>query len=288
VGTLPGTGITLTSLPAPKETYTTVDCTLTNCIVEGCARMGLHLDRAHNNLIRGGTFEDNTPGTGLMVGEAASGNVVDGVFLENNLPHIDCRGPQNQFIALSAVKGLSRFHGGADFTRLIGGRFGDLSIEGGVQDVKLLGIAARRILDGGVRTQRLGCHDLSTDLPVPDQDGAPVRAKRWQTPTLAAPWANAGGDGTPAGFMRDAEGSIRLRGRLTRGAARKSGKRAIPVVVFTLPEGYRPTYRHRFPVLSRGKLGVLEVEVGGNVVLVKGALEDLSLDGVVIAEERPA
>jgi hypothetical protein len=39
-------------------------------------------------------------------------------------------------------------------------------------------------------------------------------------------------------------------------------------------------------VLSRGKLGVLEVEVGGNVVLVKGALDDLSLDGVLIVEER--
>ena len=285
VGTLPGTGITLSSLAAPKDNYGTVDCTLVNCIVESCAHTGLHLERAHNNMIRGGTFEDLTTGTGVVVSEAASGNVVDGVFLESNRVHIDCRGPQNQFIAISAEKGLSRFHGGADFTRLIGGRFADLSIEDGVRDVKLLGIAARRIADRGLRTQRLGCHDLGAGLPIPDHDGVPVHPKRWQAPALAAPWANAGGDATPAGFMRDAEGCIRLRGRLTRAAGSKSGKRELPLVIFTLPEGHRPTYRHRFPVLSQGKLGVLEVEVGGKVVLVQGALADLSLDGIVIAED---
>ena len=286
VGTLPGTGIRLTSLPAPREAYSTVDCTLMNCIVEACAHTGLHLDRAQNNMIRGGTLEDCRTGTGLLVSELASGNVVDGVFLESNKLHIDCRGPQNQFIALSAVGGLSRFQGGADFTRLIGGRFADLAIEDGVRDMKLLGIAARRISDRGLRTQRLGCHNMNAGLPIADHDGT-VRTNRWQVPALAEPWVNAGGDATPAGFMRDADGSIRLRGRLTRLAGRSS-KHAPPLVVFTLPEGYLPAYRHRLPVLSRGKLGVLEVEVGGNVVLVKGAIEDLSLDGVVIAEERPA
>ena len=286
VGALPGTGITLSSLPAPRENLSTVDCTLVNFIVEGCARTGVHLDRAQNNLIRGGTFEDNRTGTGLLVSDMASGNVLDGVFLESNQLHIDCRGPQNQFIALSAAKGVCRFHGGANFSRLIGGRFGDLAIEVGVRDTKLLGIAAKRISDRGLRTQRLGCHDLSGDLPVPDQDGAPRRANRWQAPALEPPWTNLGGDTTPAGFMRDAEGAVRLRGRLTRAAGGKSGKRSLPLVVFTLPEGYRPSHRHRFPVLSGGKLGVIEVEMGGNVVLVKGALEDLSLDGVVIVEER--
>jgi hypothetical protein len=287
VGTLPGTGITLSSLPAPRENLSTADCTLINCIVEGCGRTGVHLDRAQHNLIRGGTFEDNRSGTGLLVSEMASGNVLDGVFLESNQLHLDCRGPQNQFSALSAAKGLCRFHGGAHFNRLIGGRFGDLTIEDGVRDVKLLGIGAKRISDRGLRTQRLGCHDLNADVPVPDQDGARSRANRWQAPVLEAPWTNLGGDTTPAGFMRDGDGFIRLRGRLTRVARGKSGKRSLPLVVFTLPEGYRPMYRHRYPALSRGKLGVIEVEVGGNVVLVKGALEDLSLDGVVIAEERP-
>ena len=287
VGTLPGTGITLSSLPAPRENLSTADCTLVNAIVEGCARIGVHLDRAQHNLIRGGTFEDNRSGTGLLVGEMASGNVVDGVFLESNQLHLDCRGPQNQFSALSAAKGLCRFHGGAHFNRLIGGRFGDLTIEDGVRDVKLLGIGAKRVSDRGFRTQRLGCHDLSADVPVPDQGGAPSRANRWHAPLLEALWTNVGSDTTPAGFMRDADGFIRLRGTLTRVARGKSGKRTPPLVIFTLPEGYRPTYRHRYPVLSRGRLGAIEVEVGGNVVLVKGALEDLSLDGIVIAEERP-
>jgi hypothetical protein len=288
VGVIPGTGITLTSLAAPRDTRTTVDCTLVNCMVEGCAHIGVHLDGAHNNLIRGGTFEGCPTGTGLVLSERASGNVVDGLFLEKNRLHIDCRGPENQFLSLCAAKGLSRFHGGANFTRLIGGRYTDLSIEDGVRDVKLLGIAVRRLADRGLRTQRLGCHDMAADLPLPDHDGVQVSARRWQAPKLAAPWTNAGGDATPAGFMRDAEGCIRLRGRLTLAPGGKSGKPRLPLLVFALPEGYRPAYRHRFPVLSRGKLGVLEIEAGGNVVLVEGVAKDLSLDGVVIAEEGPA
>ena len=288
VGALPGTGITLSSLAAPRETQTTVDCTLMNCIVEGCAQIGVHVDRAHNNLIRGGTFEDCTTGTGLLLGESASGNVVDGVFLESNRLHIDCRGPQNQFVAISAQKGLSRFHGSANFTRLIGGRYANLSIEDGVRDVKLLGIAVQRVVDHGLRTQRVCCHDVATDLPLSDAGGGEALPSRWQAPDLAVPWANAGGDATPAGYMRDAEGSIRLRGQLTRVPGGQVEKRRPPLVVFTLPAGYRPAYRHRVPVLSRGKLGILEVEAGGDVVLVKGAVEDLSLDGVVLAEERPA
>ena len=135
-------------------------------------------------------------------------------------------------------------------------------------DRRFLGFAAGSAWDGG----------LALDF------GAPVPPKRWEAPALAPPWANAGGDATRAGFMRDADGSIRLRGRLTRAPGGKSGKRALPLAVFTFPEGCHPTYRQRFPVLSRGKLAVLEVEVGRNVVLVKGAIEDLSLDGVVIAE----
>ena len=59
-------------------------------------------------------------------------------------------------------------------------------------------------------------------------------------------------------------------------------------MVFTLPEGYRPTYRHQVPVLAGGKLGVLDVRVDGSVVLVRGAVESLSLDGIVIPEERQA
>ena len=283
VGSLPGTGITLTSLEAPRENLSTVDCTLTNFIVEGCAQVGVHLDRAQHNLIRGGTFEDNRAGTGLLVSEKASGNVVDGVFLESNRLHIDCRGPQNQFLGLSAAKGLCRFHGGGSFSRLIGGRFGDIAIEPDVRDVKLLGVAAHRIADRGLRTQRLGCHDLARDLPIRDHDGSPSRATGWVAPTLEAPCADLGGDAAPTGFRREPDGRIRLRGRLTRGAE-KANQRP-PLLLFTLPETHRPRHRHRLPVLSGGKLGILDVEPNGRVVLVKGSPEDVVLDGLVLAED---
>jgi hypothetical protein len=287
VGGLPGTGITLTSLASPRENYSTVDCTFVNCIVEACGHTGVHLDKAQNNMFRGGTFEDHRAGTGLLVGEAARGNVVDGVFLESNGVHIECRGAHNQFVALTALGGLSRFNPGADFTRLIGGQYADVAIKEGACDVKLLGIAARRISDHGLRTQRLGCHDLVANRPIADHDGSARSPGQWQVATLADWWMNAGGDATPAGFMRDADGCIRLRGQLKR-IPSASGARKLPLLVFSLPDGYRPAYRHRVPVLSRGKLGMLEVRLGGDVVLVKGAIEDLSLDGVVIAEDLQA
>jgi Pectate lyase superfamily protein len=170
VGVLPGTGMTLTSLAAPRENYSTVDSTFMNCIMEACGHTGVHLEQAQNNMLRGGTFEDHRDGIGLVVSKAARGNVVDGVFLESNRVHIECRGPQNQFVALSALGGLSRFHPGADFTRLIGGQYADVAIAEGARDVKLVGVAARRISDRGLRTQRLGCHDLAANRPIADTD----------------------------------------------------------------------------------------------------------------------
>ncbi len=280
VGTLPARGIVLSSLAAPKESYATVDSSLVNCIVEGCADAGLQLDQAHHNLIRGGTFEGLPQGTGVILGEAATGNVIDGVFLEKNRLHLDCRGPQNQLIALSAAKGLCRIHGGADFTRFIGGRYGDLSIDEGVRDVKLLGIAARRISDRGLRTQRLGCHDLSAALPIPDHDGSPASAEGWREAELRSPWVNAGGESAPVGFLRGSDGLIRLRGRLTR--SRSAEPERNPGLLFVLPPQCRPAYRHRLAVLSGDRPAVIEVAPEGSVSLVKGDVDDLWLDGVVV------
>jgi hypothetical protein len=285
VGVLPGTGITLSSFAAPRENLSTVDSTFMNCIVESCGHTGVHLERAQNNMLRGGTFEDLRNGTGLVVSAASTGNVVDGVFLESNRLHIDCRGANNQFVALSALGGLSRFHPGADFTRLIGGQYADIAILEGACDVKLLGVAARRISDHGLRTQRLGCHDLRANRPIVDHDGRSPRG--WRQADLSEPWVHAGGEATPAGFMRDADGCIRLRGQIRLGTY-SSGPPKLPLSIFTLPEDYRPAYRHQVPVVSRGQFGVLDVRVTGEIVLVKGSLDDLSLDGVVIAEGPPA
>lgn len=282
VGSLPAVGITMTSLET-RENLSTADCTLTNFIVEGCAHVGVHLDRAQHNLIRGGTFEDNHTGTGLLVSESASGNVVDGVFLESNGLHIDCRGPQNQFLGLSAAKGLCRVHRGGSFSRLIGGRFGDIAIEHDVHDVKLFGVAVSRMVDKGQRTQRLGCYDLKADLPIRDHNGYSSPTTSWIAPVLELPCADAEGDSAPVGFRREADGAIRLRGRLIF-PSRRRGKRR-PFLLFTLPDTHRPRYRHRLPVLSGGKLGILEVEPSGRVVLVKGTMGDIVLDGLVLAEE---
>jgi hypothetical protein len=38
-------------------------------------------------------------------------------------------------------------------------------------------------------------------------------------------------------------------------------------------------------VLAKEKLGILEIEPSGRVVLVKGTASDLALDGIVLVEE---
>ena len=85
--------------------------------------------------------------------------------------------------------------------------------------------------------------------------------------------------------MRDAAGSVHLRGQVKQAAMKGQGTRKLPLVVFTLPEDYRPRYRRRVPILSRGKVGILDVLVSGEVLLVKGGVEELSLDGLILAAD---
>lgn len=63
----------------------------------------------------------------------------------------------------------------------------------------------------------------------------------WTAATLANGFVNQGGSYAPAAFYKDSYGHVRLRGRVAQGAT------LAPVVMFVLPEGFRPVFRHEFP-----------------------------------------
>ena len=76
-----------------------------------------------------------------------------------------------------------------------------------------------------------------------------------------------------AEFMKDAYGFVHLRGLV------KSG--VINADVFTLPEAYRPAYRHLFPVQQGSNtMQRLDVDDSGYVRLVAGTNNYLSLNGI--------
>lgn len=81
----------------------------------------------------------------------------------------------------------------------------------------------------------------------------------WIAPTLTNGWVNFGGTFAPAGYYKDKQGQVHLRGLI------KSG--TIPSVAFTLPAGYQPPLDGIFAVASANLYGQLEVHSNGNVYI---------------------
>lgn len=76
-------------------------------------------------------------------------------------------------------------------------------------------------------------------------------------------WKNFGGSWARAGFAKDAQGIVHLKGLITDGIV------AINTTIFNLPVGYRPSEDRIFPVLTYNgtivKHGRVDVLINGNV-----------------------
>lgn len=92
----------------------------------------------------------------------------------------------------------------------------------------------------------------------------------WSAPTLLNGWQDYGGDYSPAGYFRDKNGIVHLRGLV------KGGSGAI----FVLPEGYRPAYREIHAAVSNNTLGRCDILPDGSVQMVIGQTNWISLDGI--------
>ena len=99
----------------------------------------------------------------------------------------------------------------------------------------------------------------------------------YQIPTLLNGWVNYDNTYTHAGYYKDKEGRVHLKGLI------KNGTTTFGTILFTLPSGYRPTTsgRHMFPALTNpSESGRIDVDVNGNVLFIEGSNMWLSLSGI--------
>lgn len=103
----------------------------------------------------------------------------------------------------------------------------------------------------------------------------------WITPTFQNGWVNYGGLYATAGYRKDGQGIVHLKGLVKDGALG-----ATPV--FTLPVGYRPAETHLFGVASNttGGAGRVDVTSGGLVQALTPSVSSwVSLEGVIFLAE---
>lgn len=93
-------------------------------------------------------------------------------------------------------------------------------------------------------------------------------------------WKNFGGSWARAGFTKDAQGVVHLKGLITDGIV------ALGTVIFNLPVGYRPSEDRVFPVLTYNgiivKHGRVDVRVNGDVTT---GLQDNNLSSTWVTLE---
>jgi hypothetical protein len=93
----------------------------------------------------------------------------------------------------------------------------------------------------------------------------------WQTPILAGSWTNYGEDAPPAGYYKDGQGAVHLRGIVKGGSG----------TIFTLPFGYRPGYKHSTASLANSIACLIQVAPDGTVAWQSGGTNAwVSLDNI--------
>ena len=95
----------------------------------------------------------------------------------------------------------------------------------------------------------------------------------WIAPTFATNWGNYGGSYNTAGYYRDGDGIVYLRGLVTGGSYGSNE------TLFTLPAGFRPESRELFSVISDQAHGRLDITADGQVIPYVGS-SWISLDGI--------
>ena len=96
----------------------------------------------------------------------------------------------------------------------------------------------------------------------------------WTVPTLVNGWVNYGNGCSPAGYCKDGQGFVHLRGLIANGTAN---------TIFTLPPGLRPTYRQLLTTTSKSTLARVDIFADGTVISIIYSSEWLSLDGLTFA-----
>jgi hypothetical protein len=114
-----------------------------------------------------------------------------------------------------------------------------------------------------------------------------VEPATFEPAALAGTWIAYGGTHAPAGYYKDCDGRVHLRGLIAESAGEPK-----PGLIFTLPVGYRPSGHLMFPVATRAgsssgpAAGRVDVHSDGRVVRVSGGTFEpdwTSLTGISFA-----
>jgi len=121
-----------------------------------------------------------------------------------------------------------------------------------------------------------------TDRETPARRRMPGRGnehpadKSYKVPALQNGWTNYGGENAAAGYFKDNNGIVYLRGSV------KNDISAPGTTIFILPEGYRPSTSGRlmFPVAGDNQFSRIDIRANGEVIIMTGPASFLSLDGI--------
>lgn len=105
----------------------------------------------------------------------------------------------------------------------------------------------------------------------------------WIAPTLLNGWINYASGYNPAGYFRDKQGIVHLRGLVKMGTLVGAVANSI---IFTLPLGFQPQYRELHAVQTNpNTIGRCDIDASGNVICVQGNQGWFSLDGITFRAE---
>jgi hypothetical protein len=105
----------------------------------------------------------------------------------------------------------------------------------------------------------------------------------WTAPTLGGGWSNYGSGYSTAGYYKDPFGTVHLKGVIAGGTTTNT-------TVYTLPAGYRPL--EKLILTSTSYTGAayvftrIDIDTGGNVIVVTGSNNFLSFDGLSFRAEQ--
>jgi hypothetical protein len=102
-----------------------------------------------------------------------------------------------------------------------------------------------------------------------------IETQAFIAPTLLNSFANYGGEYATAGYYKDKMGRVHLRGLVN------NVNDPDNLVIFNLPAGYRPSSgRVIFTINSFGVAGRVDVKQNGDVIVMTGSPDWVSLDGI--------
>jgi hypothetical protein len=218
--------------------------------------------KLHANAVTSGTVKDHTLGANDLRNGAVGANQ----------------------LANGAVGARQLANGAVGTQQIINGGIGAADLANGA-------VGAQQLATGAVGTAQLADHAATSakiaDGAVGAQQLAPAEA--WHDvnttgePTFQNSWSNAGvgPDALNAGFMRDQDGVVHLRGQIKGGTVGPATG-----VAFTLPAGDRPGAGTRyFPVLTTDgattiTAGYVAITLAGDVIVAAGDNHFVSLDNI--------